>query len=84
MAELIKNPKVQQKGKEVLDHVIGPNTLMTESDFSNLPYLQCVANQVGRFDRQILVDVSFRFKQSILWSMVTCHYQYESPQFNTT
>ncbi|KAK1578545.1 hypothetical protein Q3G72_031106 [Acer saccharum] len=45
MAELIKNPRVQQKAQEELDHVIGFERVMTDSDFSNLPYLQSVAKE---------------------------------------
>ncbi|TXG70245.1 hypothetical protein EZV62_005180 [Acer yangbiense] len=45
MAELIKNPRVQQKAQEELDRVIGFERVMTESDFSNLPYLQSVAKE---------------------------------------
>ncbi|KAH7843264.1 hypothetical protein Vadar_014506 [Vaccinium darrowii] len=48
MAELIKNPRVQQKAQEELDRVIGSNRVMTESDFYNLPYLQCVAKEALR------------------------------------
>lgn len=45
MAELIKNPRVQEKVQEELDRVIGLERVMTESDFPNLPYLQCVAKE---------------------------------------
>ncbi|XP_031272062.1 cytochrome P450 98A2 [Pistacia vera] len=48
MAELIKNPRVQQKAQEELDRVIGVERVMTESDFSSLPYLQCVAKEALR------------------------------------
>lgn len=48
MAELIKNPRVQQKAQEELDRVIGYDRVMTEPDFSNLPYLQCVAKEALR------------------------------------
>ena len=48
MTELIKNPRVQQKVQAELDHVIGSNRVMTESDFPNLPYLQCVAKKALR------------------------------------
>ncbi|CAN6584607.1 unnamed protein product [Malus baccata var. baccata] len=48
MAELIKNPRVQQKAQEELDRVIGHERVMTENDFSNLPYLQCVAKEALR------------------------------------
>ncbi|TXG70237.1 hypothetical protein EZV62_005172 [Acer yangbiense] len=45
MAELIKNPRVQQKAKEELDRVIWFERVMTESDFSNLQYLQSVTKE---------------------------------------
>lgn len=48
MAELIKNPRVQQKAQEELDRVIGYERVITELDFSNLPYLQCVAKEAMR------------------------------------
>ncbi|KAL0455720.1 UNVERIFIED_CONTAM: cytochrome [Sesamum latifolium] len=48
MAELIKNPRVQEKAQEELDRVIGHERVMTELDFSNLPYLQCVAKEALR------------------------------------
>lgn len=48
MAELIKNPRVQQKAQDELDRVIGPNRVMTESDFSSLTYLQCIAKEALR------------------------------------
>ncbi|KAH9675188.1 cytochrome P450 98A3 [Citrus sinensis] len=48
MAELIKNPRVQQKAQEELDRVIGFERVMTETDFSNLPYLQAVAKEALR------------------------------------
>ncbi|BBG96212.1 hypothetical protein Prudu_004954 [Prunus dulcis] len=48
MAELIKNPRVQKKAQEELDRVIGFERVMTEDDFSNLPYLQCVAKEALR------------------------------------
>ncbi|CAL0305319.1 unnamed protein product [Lupinus luteus] len=48
MAELIKNPRVQQKAQEELDKVIGFERIMTENDFSSLPYLQCVAKETMR------------------------------------
>ncbi|KAM0057135.1 putative cytochrome P450 [Helianthus debilis subsp. tardiflorus] len=48
MAELIKNPRVQQKAQEELDSVIGSERVLTELDFSNLPYLQCVAKEALR------------------------------------
>ncbi|KAL5994703.1 hypothetical protein ACLOJK_024756 [Asimina triloba] len=48
IAELIKNPRVQEKAQEELDRVIGLDRVMTESDFPNLPYLQCVAKEALR------------------------------------
>ncbi|CAI8613776.1 unnamed protein product [Vicia faba] len=48
MAELIKNPRVQQKAQEELDKVIGFERVMTETDFSSLPYLQSVAKEALR------------------------------------
>ncbi|GFP93254.1 cytochrome p450 98a2 [Phtheirospermum japonicum] len=48
MAELIKNPRVQKKAQDELDRVIGHERVMTELDFSNLPYLQCVAKEALR------------------------------------
>ncbi|KAL3648205.1 hypothetical protein CASFOL_007629 [Castilleja foliolosa] len=48
MAELIKNPRVQKKAQDELDRVIGHERVITELDFSNLPYLQCVAKEALR------------------------------------
>ncbi|XP_062167825.1 cytochrome P450 98A2-like [Alnus glutinosa] len=48
MAELIKNPRVQHKAQEELDRVIGFQRVMTEADFSSLPYLQCVVKEALR------------------------------------
>ncbi|CAJ1916686.1 unnamed protein product [Sphenostylis stenocarpa] len=48
MAELIRNPRVQQKAQEELDKVVGLERVMTEDDFSSLPYLQCVTKEAMR------------------------------------
>ncbi|KAL6988092.1 hypothetical protein U1Q18_013836 [Sarracenia purpurea var. burkii] len=48
MAELVKNPRTQQKAQEELDRVIGSERVVTESDFSSLPYLQSVAKEALR------------------------------------
>ncbi|XP_075520494.1 cytochrome P450 98A2-like [Primulina tabacum] len=48
MAELIKNPRIQQKVQDEIDCVIGHERVMNEMDFSNLPYLQCVAKEALR------------------------------------
>lgn len=48
MAEIIKNPRVQQKAQEELDRVVGSDRVMNETDFANLPYLQHVAKEAMR------------------------------------
>ncbi|XP_077218036.1 cytochrome P450 98A2-like [Tasmannia lanceolata] len=48
MAELVRNPRVQQKAQEELDKVIGPNRIMSESDFPSLPYLNCITKEAMR------------------------------------
>lgn len=48
MAELVKNPRVQKKVQEELDRVIGVDRIMNETDFANLPYLQCVVKEALR------------------------------------
>nr|UOI87846.1 p-coumarate 3-hydroxylase isoform 1 [Althaea officinalis] len=48
MAELVRNPRVQKKAQEELDRVIGFERVMSETDFSNLPYLQSVAKEAMR------------------------------------
>ncbi|KAK8541983.1 hypothetical protein V6N12_014594 [Hibiscus sabdariffa] len=48
MAELVRNPKVQKKAQEELDRVIGFERVMSETDFSNLPYLQSIAKEALR------------------------------------
>lgn len=48
MAELIKNPRAQQKAQEELGSVTGPDRSMKEADISNIPYLKCVAKEALR------------------------------------
>ncbi|XP_010525432.1 PREDICTED: cytochrome P450 98A3 [Tarenaya hassleriana] len=48
MAEMIRNPRVQQKVQEELDRVVGRDRILTEPDFSTLPYLQCVVKESMR------------------------------------
>ncbi|KAG7017631.1 Cytochrome P450 98A2 [Cucurbita argyrosperma subsp. argyrosperma] len=48
MAEIVRNPRVQKKVQEELDNVVGVDRIMTENDFSNLPYLQCVVKEAMR------------------------------------
>ncbi|KAL9237896.1 hypothetical protein vseg_012391 [Gypsophila vaccaria] len=45
LAELIRNPRVQKKAQEELDRVIGSERIMTEEDFTTLPYLQALAKE---------------------------------------
>ncbi|GFY82699.1 cytochrome P450, family 76, subfamily C, polypeptide 6 [Actinidia rufa] len=48
MAELLRNPKSMRKLKEELDHVIGPNRKVEESDINELPYLQAIVKEAFR------------------------------------
>jgi coumaroylquinate(coumaroylshikimate) 3'-monooxygenase len=48
MAEMVRNPRVQQKLQEELDRVVGRDRVMTEADIHNLPYLQCVTKECFR------------------------------------
>ncbi|KAG2332327.1 hypothetical protein Bca4012_018090 [Brassica carinata] len=48
MAEMIKNPRVQQKVQEEFDRVVGLDRVLTEPDFTRLPYLQCVVKESFR------------------------------------
>ncbi|KMZ69666.1 p-coumaroyl shikimate 3-hydroxylase [Zostera marina] len=48
MAEVIRNPTVQIKAQEELDRVVGFERIMTEEDFPNLHYLQCVVKEALR------------------------------------
>nr|AFX98060.1 p-coumarate 3-hydroxylase [Cunninghamia lanceolata] len=48
MAELVRNPRVQQKAQEELDRVIGTDRVINETDFANLPYLQCLTKEALR------------------------------------
>ncbi|KAJ8534327.1 hypothetical protein K7X08_007651 [Anisodus acutangulus] len=45
MAELVKNPRVQQKVQKELDRVIGSDCTVNESDISKLSYLQHVVKE---------------------------------------
>ncbi|MCE2056089.1 hypothetical protein HAX54_044029 [Datura stramonium] len=45
MAELVKNPRVQQKIQEELDRVIGSERTVNELDISKLSYLQYVVKE---------------------------------------
>ena len=48
MAELLRNPNSMRKLKEELDHVIGPNRKVEESDINELPYLQAIVKEAFR------------------------------------
>lgn len=48
MAELVKHPRVQQKAQEELDRVVGRDRIITEADFVNLPYLNCLVKEALR------------------------------------
>eukprot|EP01018_Ginkgo_biloba_P006057 Gb_33145 [translate_table: standard] len=48
MAELVRNPRVQQKAHEELDRVIGKDRVINETDFAHLPYLQCITKEALR------------------------------------
>ncbi|XP_039114632.1 p-coumarate 3-hydroxylase [Dioscorea cayenensis subsp. rotundata] len=48
MAELVKHPRVQQKAQEELDRVVGRDRIITEADFANLPYLNCLVKEALR------------------------------------
>ncbi|KAL8041234.1 hypothetical protein ABFX02_10G152600 [Erythranthe guttata] len=48
LAEMVRNPHVQQKVQEELDRVVGKDRVMTEADIPNLPYLQCVTKECFR------------------------------------
>lgn len=65
MAELIKNPRVQQKAQEELDRVVGHERVMTEMDFSNLPYLQAVAKESLRLHPPAPLMLPHRAKTNV-------------------
>ncbi|CAN8234800.1 unnamed protein product [Cochlearia groenlandica] len=48
MAELIKNPTVQEKARREIDSVVGSERLLSELDIPQLPYLQCVVKETLR------------------------------------
>ncbi|KAL6530589.1 hypothetical protein OROMI_028478 [Orobanche minor] len=48
MAEMVRNPRVQQKLQDELDRVVGRDRIMTEADIPNLPYLQFVTKECFR------------------------------------
>ncbi|KAM0932358.1 putative 3,9-dihydroxypterocarpan 6A-monooxygenase [Dioscorea sansibarensis] len=48
LAELINNPGVLEKLREEIDTVVGKNRLISETDMSNMPYLQAVVKETLR------------------------------------
>ncbi|ONM22197.1 cytochrome P450 12 [Zea mays] len=48
VSELLKNPKILAKAMEELNHVIGPDRLVTESDLPRLPYIEAVLKETMR------------------------------------
>ncbi|XP_021847070.1 cytochrome P450 76AD1 [Spinacia oleracea] len=48
MAELIRNPKMMKKAQEEIEHVLGKDKKIQESDFIKLPYLQAIIKETLR------------------------------------
>ncbi|OAY50994.1 cytochrome P450 81Q32 [Manihot esculenta] len=48
MSLLVNNPEILKKAQKEIDIVIGHNRLITESDTSKIPYLQCIISEVLR------------------------------------
>lgn len=48
MTELLSNPKTMKKAQTEMDHVIGQNGIVQESDISEFPYLQAVVKETFR------------------------------------
>nr|GMC80833.1 flavonoid 3'-hydroxylase [Ipomoea batatas] len=47
-AELLRNPKILKQAQQELDSVVGPNRLVTESDLTQLPFLQAIVKETFR------------------------------------
>ncbi|KAG6494273.1 p-coumarate 3-hydroxylase-like [Zingiber officinale] len=45
MSEIVRNPRIQDKIQDELDSVIGQERIINETDFANLPYLQCAVKE---------------------------------------
>ena len=45
---MVLNPRVLEKAQEEIDRVIGPDRLPTRDDREELPYLECVLNEIYR------------------------------------
>lgn len=48
IAEILRNPKILAQAQMELDSVVGPNRLVTESDLTQLPYLQAIIKETFR------------------------------------
>ncbi|KAI7751996.1 hypothetical protein M8C21_033170 [Ambrosia artemisiifolia] len=48
LSELINHPNVMEKARQEIDHVVGKNRLLQESDIPNLPYLQAIIKETLR------------------------------------
>ncbi|CAH1446230.1 unnamed protein product [Lactuca virosa] len=48
LSELINHPNIMKKAVEEIDHVVGKNRLLQESDIPNLPYLQAIVKETLR------------------------------------
>ncbi|XP_023741032.2 cytochrome P450 81Q32 [Lactuca sativa] len=48
MSLLLNHPEVLKKAQKEIDHVVGNDRLVDESDISNLPYLRCIINETLR------------------------------------
>ncbi|CAN0922452.1 Cytochrome P450 81Q32, partial [Linum grandiflorum] len=48
MSLLLNNPDILNKARAELDHVVGNNRLIDESDYSKLPYLQSIISETLR------------------------------------
>ncbi|KAJ8444378.1 hypothetical protein Cgig2_026582 [Carnegiea gigantea] len=65
LAELIRNPRVQKKAQDELDRVIGQESIMTEEDFTNLPYLQALAKESLRLQPPTPLMLPHRAKTNV-------------------
>ncbi|GER51933.1 cytochrome P450 [Striga asiatica] len=54
LAEMVRNPRVQQKLQDELDRVVGRDRVMTEADIPNLPYLQHVTKECFRLHPPVM------------------------------
>ena len=65
IAELIKNPRVQQKAQDELDRVVGLERVMTEADIPNLPYLQAIVKESLRLHPPTPLMLPHRAKTTV-------------------